>query len=1284
MEDYSQKGGEEDFQETRDASAPLPTSSAQGAPQNARSNLHTSSSSSSSLFSTIHEEIQRKSRNAQTRHMVLETKRNEFFIVSSLCTRNDTQLISINPQCGSLFVETYLNEENAMSAIQSRKFQLKSKTDARALLGYFVFGHVAYLLVATKVRGDLQLFGGHIVNTIEEKLWVKIALNNVQSHPNKQEQKNIELLLDFPFEGLHFYCETFDITRPFPSPHVVADYDPEFCWNDWLAKSFEMIGMREWCVVLLQGMAISKTVPKYINVCLITRKSKANPGTRYFARGLNDAGGVGNEMECELMMWVGIDQNEINWCSFVWRRGTVPLWWRSELKSQVVRESEVAIREKPYDKAELYYTNLLDRFGHNPVVIFNMLRCGPKQDETHLSEHFQESLKHVKKFMSLDIKLFNFDWHHNLKQLGADHSIAGLWALLRSSIEDIDLNEGVITLHNTPDKSPSEVSLPSCPEGKYAMFQSIKKQKGVIRFNCADSLDRTNIATFFVAFQLAAEMGRRLGLNADLTNQENPASAPWSLFDLSLDQLTQVLKKNMLLECIAEFFVINGDVCSTLYTNSPAMHSALMRDYSPSISSAPLNAVIAIQRRYQNLYMDGARQSQYEMLLGLNKEKYFPGVITNAATNTISRPECVSRYPSWCLKSIPSLLSKQSTTDLLNDADNFVWVCPNEYDITEMYIYLSEPCYVTELALTIAHGISDETSPQFIDLFMGSYLDKMNVVFQNLAIPRCANGAQLYYNLPASMGKAYEGSGVYDFDVGSDLTNVSLLTRIVHIVFRGIPQNAHMTLGKVELFGFVSRTDSPSKARVKLRQMQAIQKVENIIKNDDQQVKFIENSSSDEAALRRSGSDLYGPESKSEESIPNGTLQYEEAIKKKNINQLLFLDALELEMIRLERGISPQERDTILLNLKLNIDSFNPDRFIFPRDEKAEISLRKSNKLVNKSNRCSTPDCDASLGLFSHKQCTYCYKKYCSNCMSSVPTKIIEFMWEKPQTVCKMCFAQLFKQDELLKKIKRLGEQIKFDRFKAKENQNYEMLLSVQHARSYKANLTLTTDTNISLAEYPTAGVLVSVPTKRDSPPIESILFPMEALALERYWCAPRQYSEMQISVVLSSDSIVHKLVLMVDSLGYSAADMPTINIMAGISMNQLKSIAVWDLPSLHTTVAPKQCLEFRFDETIRCRLLQLTISLPQKENKPNDCCLHLGRIQVIGSVAVPTVLSHSSPLNNATPAEKMSYEKALEAYPQRARSQIRPLWAQYRSGRKILDMCVEPVLISGFSVFVR
>jgi hypothetical protein len=70
--------------------------------------------------------------------------------------------------------------------------------------------------------------------------------------------------------------------------------------------------------------------------------------------------------------------------------------------------------------------------------------------------------------------------------------------------------------------------------------------------------------------------------------------------------------------------------------------------------------------------------------------------------------------------------------------------------------------------------------------------------------------------------------------------------------------------------------------------------------------------------------------------------------------------------------------------------------------------------------------CETSLGFFNWKQCCYCYKRYCNNCFSPNPSKILEFMWDKPQPVCKNCYRQLQTQLELLTKINRLGEKRSF------------------------------------------------------------------------------------------------------------------------------------------------------------------------------------------------------------------------------------------------------------------
>jgi hypothetical protein len=120
-------------------------------------------------------------------------------------------------------------------------------------------------------------------------------------------------------------------------------------------------------------------------------------------------------------------------------------------------------------------------------------------------------------------------------------------------------------------------------------------------------------------------------------------------------------------------------------------------------------------------------------------------------------------------------------------------------------------------------------------------------------------------------------------------------------------------------------------------------------------------------------------------------VQVREALIKGN---LTFLEALQLEEFRVRNRISPQNRDNLLIgvrqsvpNLQLNnvLEYFNPDRFAQPRDEKTEISLRKSAQY--KSNRCHS--CNDSLGMLRQRQCSYCYYRYCSNCISSTPAKVI-------------------------------------------------------------------------------------------------------------------------------------------------------------------------------------------------------------------------------------------------------------------------------------------------------
>lgn len=143
--------------------------------------------------------------------------------------RSDVQLISVEPQRGSLRCnnvpgrDLFDTIQGALSYLESAGHTIKAKTTACAILGYFAIENMGCLLIATKVIPEKMFFGDHIVNAVAESSWIKIPL----SYPypqNKAELKNFETLSSFQVDGLHYYCETFDLTRPFPSSRPSPEY----------------------------------------------------------------------------------------------------------------------------------------------------------------------------------------------------------------------------------------------------------------------------------------------------------------------------------------------------------------------------------------------------------------------------------------------------------------------------------------------------------------------------------------------------------------------------------------------------------------------------------------------------------------------------------------------------------------------------------------------------------------------------------------------------------------------------------------------------------------------------------------------------------------------------------------------------------------------------------------------------------------------------------------------------------------------------------------------------
>lgn len=67
-----------------------------------------------------------------------------------------------------------------------------------------------------------------------------------------EEVDKLEMMHKYVLSNAHFYCETVDISRPFPSSRPVDKPSWEFVWNRWLSASLRAVGLHKHCPNLIQ------------------------------------------------------------------------------------------------------------------------------------------------------------------------------------------------------------------------------------------------------------------------------------------------------------------------------------------------------------------------------------------------------------------------------------------------------------------------------------------------------------------------------------------------------------------------------------------------------------------------------------------------------------------------------------------------------------------------------------------------------------------------------------------------------------------------------------------------------------------------------------------------------------------------------------------------------------------------------------------------------------------------------------------------------------------------
>lgn len=302
---------------------------------------------------------------------------------------------------------------------------------------------------------------------------------------------------------------------------------------------------------------------------LISRRSTKRSGLRYLRRGIDDGGYVANFAETEQILSSADWSSQIPIRSFLQIRGSIPLYYSQSpysFKPAVVFQNSPQANEKAYSK---HFQMLKDHYGAIQIAVL-VDRHG---NEKLIGESYENLyLKAKENGQTKDVNFEWFDFHAECRGMKF---------------------ENVSRLVDKFDDFLSSSSESVVVEGKL-----VSRQKGVVRTNCMDCLDRTNVAQSAFAQQHLQKSLEAEGYEIDLVH------------DLSTNWFNTL-------------WADNGDAISRLYASTAALKGDYTRTRRRNWRGAMNDFGLTISRYYSNMVNDYFSQTVIDVLLGNVSWKVF-------------------------------------------------------------------------------------------------------------------------------------------------------------------------------------------------------------------------------------------------------------------------------------------------------------------------------------------------------------------------------------------------------------------------------------------------------------------------------------------------------------------------------------------------------------------------------------------------------------------------------------------------------------------------------------
>eukprot|EP00759_Apiculatamorpha_spiralis_P000238 PhF_6_TR10050/c0_g1_i1/m.15486 len=450
------------------------------------------------------------------------------------------------------------------------------------LIGAIRFTKCYYLIFATqsKVVGKI---GPHIVSEVADVKLVPMFVDSqsgadvfLHSLQKDDEARYRRIFGDMDLKRDFYYCHTYDLSNTLQQ-NMLCHTSPTndmFVANHRLLLPFQGVDSTFFLSLVQGSFSMGQLNVFHGRVCMIlmSRRSRHYAGTRFMKRGMNEAGFVANHLEIEQIVYdmTSLSQGETvgNFTSYVQMRGSVPAFWTQQMDH---KKPKPAVRIGRYDmnalSAKRHFAQVLARYG-SPIFVLDLLQQKEKKKrECLLSELFDGAILDLKHTLPLNAEIHYLQW-----------DLRGASRIHREKV----VNDMAAIAEDTLVRT----NFFHCDSSK----KYVQLQNGVVRSNCLDCLDRTNLAQLFINKNVLGCQLAAIGV---------------------LPKASDLFHYSTVVDTLLAMHLRMGDAIALQYTGSRAVSNGVLKRKMFE------DLFINMKRFYSNHMTDSEKQKSIDLFLGV-------------------------------------------------------------------------------------------------------------------------------------------------------------------------------------------------------------------------------------------------------------------------------------------------------------------------------------------------------------------------------------------------------------------------------------------------------------------------------------------------------------------------------------------------------------------------------------------------------------------------------------------------------------------------------------------